>query len=711
MFQLTKDSDNIVTWNIHRKDTPMNVIDDAFAAAFEQELEKLQGMKPIAGLIITSDKPEFVAGADLNIFLKLKSVQEVDAIIGRLQRMFRKLETIGFPVVAAINGVALGGGFEVCLACHYRIAIDSPKGLIGLPEVTLGLLPGAGGTQRLPRLIGFEKALPLMTQGAKLKPAEALAAGLIHALAKDTTELLQKSREWILSKPVALQPWDQPKFRPPGGDIQSPRAYQVFPAAMAMYFDKTHGNYPAPKAILSCVYEGLPLSIEQGCDIERKAISQLAQTPETQMMIRSLFFGLNECNKGVSRPKTVPKKEFKSVGILGAGMMGAGIAYASAKAGLKVILKDVSEAAATKGKGYSEKILQKEIEKGRTTPAAAQEFLARITPTESIAALKEADIIIEAVFEDRALKAKVTKETEDVISPDVIFGSNTSTLPITGLSENSSRPKNFIGIHFFSPVDKMQLVEVILGKNTEDVALAHTLDFIKKIGKTPIVVNDGRGFYTSRVFKSYVEEGIVCLTDGIRPALIENAGVQAGMPVGPLCVADEVSLDLMYHILSQTKKDLGAHAVDPQVDRVSDLFVNHLKRLGRKTSAGFYDYPSDKKKQLWPKLQEHFPHRNTFENWEEIQQRLLWRQVVETLKCFEEGVLTHPRDADIGSIFGWGFPAFTGGALSFVDFVGAGKFLEVQSRLAQKFGARFQLSEGIVKRLKSQPKAYDSFTS
>jgi 3-hydroxyacyl-CoA dehydrogenase/enoyl-CoA hydratase/3-hydroxybutyryl-CoA epimerase len=641
-------------------------------------------------LIITSAHAEFVAGADLKLLLSVRTKDEVYQLIGQMHRTFRNIEKSPFPVVAAINGTALGGGYEIGLACHHRIAIADPKLQIGLPEVTLGLLPGGGGTQRLPRLIGFQKAMPLLMQGTKLGADAAKASGLVDALVTGKEQLLSAARDWCLNNPSAQQPWDAPKYRNPDGEIQSPKAQQTFAAAVAMLHEKTRGNYPAPRAILSCMYEGLQVPFDQAIEIETKYFTQLVLSREAKMMIRTLFFGINECNKGVARPKDQPKKEVKKLAILGAGMMGSGIAYVSAKAGMEVLLKDRTPEVAQNGKSYSDRILSKDLERGRITESTKQQILSRIQPTTDPDAVQGAHLIIEAVIEDRRIKAQVTHESEKVTGPETIFGSNTSTLPITGLAAESTRPKNFIGIHFFSPVEKMQLVEVILGQQTGPEAIATTLDYIRAIGKTPIVVHDGRGFYTSRVFSSYVEEGVMCLNDGAAPALIENAGVHAGMPVGPLCVADEVSLDLIYHILEQTKKDVGPQAVHPEMDRIMNLFVKKWNRLGRKSGQGFYDYPKEGKKHLWKDLAQHFPVRGEH-NMGDLKQRLLWRQVVETLQCLNEGVLMSARDADVGSVLGWGFPPFTGGTASFIDFVGAEKFLNVADSLVKRFGKRFEI--------------------
>ena len=707
MIRIEPKSVGILALVLERKDKPMNVVDQAFIDALEKNFMAALATPGVKGIIITSAKPEFVAGADLSLFQNFKAYEDVKQLVERMHKVFRLIEKAPVPVVAAINGTALGGGYELCLACHYRIAINHPKIQIGLPEVSLGLLPGAGGTQRLPRLIGYQKAIPLLLQGSKLKPEAAREQGLVDALVKDEKELLQVAENWILNTPRNIQPWDDAKFKLPGGELQSPKAYQFFAATTAMMLERTQGNYPAPRAILSCIYEGLQLPFDAAIEIEMKYFSELAQTPEAKSMIRTLFFNINACNKGASRPGEIPKSEIKKISVLGAGMMGAGVAYVSAQSGMQVILKDVRQEIAEDGKKYSQNLLEKELAKGRITPQKQEEVLSRIHPTTDPTAVRGSDLVIEAVIEDREIKGKVTQETEANTGSQCIFGSNTSTLPITGLAERSSRPENFIGIHFFSPVEKMQLVEIIMGKNTGQKALATAVDYVQALKKTPIVVNDGRGFYTSRVFEKYIEEGVLCLYDGVSPALIENAGKSAGMPVGPLSVADEVSLDLVYHILQQTKKDLGAASVNQNLDEVVIRFVEKLKRLGRKSGGGFYEYPKEGRKYLWPELSQQFTPRPETNDLQEVKTRLLYTQVLETLRCLEDGVLTTPRDADVGSVLGWGFPAYCGGTISFVDFVGIQNFYEKTKYLEKTYGERFRAPKLLVERANRNQAFYD----
>lgn len=686
----------------------MNVIDEAFMDAYEAELKDLEANQDkLKGVIITSTKPEFIAGADLKMISKHTEFEAAKKFVWRLHDLFRRFELLKIPSVAAINGVALGGGYEVCLACHYRVALNSPKLQIGLPEVGLGLLPGAGGTQRLPRVIGFVKAIPLLMQGKKLRGEAVLAEGLVHELADSPEDLMAKAVKYITENPNSQQPWEDKKFRIPGGDVHTPKGYQHFAGASAMLEDKGRGCYPAPRAILRCVYEGLQMPFDKALEFEAKQFAKLAIGKESKMMIRSLFFGINQCNKGVSRPKEVEKKEIKEIAMLGAGMMGAGIAYVSAKAGIEVQLKDVKKESAEKGKAYSQKLLEKAVTRGFSTEAQAKALLDKIHPTEDPKCVANADLVVEAVFEDRGLKKKVTEESEAAMKDGAIFASNTSTLPITGLAEPSKRPENFIGLHFFSPVDKMPLVEIIKGEKTGPEAIARCFDYVRQIKKTPILVNDGRGFYTSRCFMTFVEEGIFALHDGVHPGVIENAGRAAGMPVGPLCVADEVSLDLVHHIAKQTMADLGEEAVSKELWQTAKLFVEELKRNGKKSGKGFYEYPEGGRKFLWPELSKHYPSKENVSSYEEMQERILTRQTIEAIRCMEDGVVMSPVDADVGSILGWGFPAYTGGAISYVEYVGAERFLERTERFAAKFGPRFAAPELLKTKVKSGKGFYD----
>ncbi|MFN8353560.1 MAG: 3-hydroxyacyl-CoA dehydrogenase NAD-binding domain-containing protein [Spirosomataceae bacterium] len=689
----------ILSWNVANQ--PMNVLNDESIPAFAAALQKAYDDAEVKGIIITSERPEFVAGADLKVILKTSSLAPAAMLefSMQLQRVFRGMETCGKPVVAAMNGTALGGGLEICLACHYRVALNNPKAKFGQPEVKLGLLPGAGGTQRLPRMIGMEMAAPLLLEGKDLSVKEAHSMGIINDIAQTPEELLEKAFAWIAANPAPVQPWDEvnkktgkiqakDNFKVPGGGIATPKGIQLMMGGAAMLMDKTKGNYPAPFEIMMCVYEGLQVNIDRALLIESRHFVKVARSSVAKNLIRTMFFGMNEANKGVSRPKDVPPTDIKKVGILGAGMMGSGIAYVSALAGLEVVLKDVSAEAAEKGKDYSKALLEKSIQRGKMDRLRADGVLGLIKATAEATDLQGCDLIIEAVFENRELKANVTQEAEPMLREGGVFSSNTSTLPITGLAEASAHPENYIGLHFFSPVDKMMLVEIIMGKQTSDYALAMAIDYVRKIRKTPIVVNDSRGFYTSRCFGTYTHEGMELLKDGVNPVLIENAGKNAGMPVGPLAVTDEVALDLVYKISSQAIKD-GVLADTDTAYQMAKQFVE-LGRLGKKAKAGFYEYPENGKKHLWDGLQNLFPVATEQPDIEEVKKRLLYRQVLETVKCWEEGVIRTKLDADLGSILAWGFPPYTGGTLSFVDTVGIEAFVAECDRLANAYGERFR---------------------
>ncbi|MBR0687707.1 enoyl-CoA hydratase/isomerase family protein [Bradyrhizobium manausense] len=667
----------------------MNVLNDGSIAAFEAAARKVMTDPAIKGAIITSSRPEFVVGADLETLRGITDPAKAMAVSGRLSYLFREIEKSGKPFVAAINGSALGGGYEICLACHYRIAADNPRTQIGLPEVTLGLLPGAGGTQRLPRMIGLKNALPMLIDGRKIGVGKAKELGMVDEVVP-AGELMSRARQWLGVEGAAnvVKPWDKKGFRLPGGNVQSPPSWQLFMGAAAALRGKTAGIYPAPAAIMESVYDGCHVDIDAGLKIENRQFARLAVSPEAQNMIRTLFFAIGDANKLVGRPAGVAAQTYRKIGVLGAGMMGAGIAHVAAEAGLEVVLIDQTKAAAEKGKGYSASLLDKQVKQGRLSPDKRDAILGRITPTETYDLLGDADIVIEAVFEDRVVKEQVTRAAEKRLPATALFASNTSTLPITGLAETSQRPANFVGLHFFSPVDRMPLVEVIRGRKTSEETIARAMDFVKAIRKTPIVVNDGRAFYTSRVFGTYVYEGMALLNDGVNPSLIERAGTNAGMPVGPLALMDEISLELMHKVMRQTEADLGsAYRPQPQ-DPVLVKMVEGLGRLGRKSDGGFYDYATDGSKRLWPELATHFPRLREQPSLEEVKKRLMYIQSIEASRCLEEKIV-NARDADVGSILGWGFPAALGGVVSQVDTIGIARFVAECDQLAQLYGARF----------------------
>jgi len=688
------EADNgIITVTIDQSDRKMNVIGDGFNEAFATLTDAFISDEEAKGLILTSGKSTFVVGADIDQLATIKTAEDAFELVEDLKTSLRKLETSGKPVVAAITGTALGGGLELALACHYRIAIDSPKTKLGLPEVKLGLLPGGGGTQRLPRLVGIQKALELMTQGKELRPQQAVEIGVIHDTAKDNEELISKAKEWINNNPKASQPWDERGFKIPGGDSKHPKVVQVFSIAPAMANQKSHGNYPAITHILSSVFEGCLTDIDNGLKIESRYFVACALSDVSTNMINTLWTQLNNIKKGQSRPEGFERSEVSKVGILGAGMMGAGIAYVSAKAGMNVVLLDTSIEGAEKGKNYSTKLLDKAISRGRSTAEKKQALLDKIKTTTAYEDLEGCDLIIEAVFEDIDVKAACTRNAEAVILETAVYASNTSTLPITELAKASKRPNQFIGLHFFSPVDKMPLVEIIVGEETDDATLAKGFDYVGQIAKTPIVVNDSRGFYTSRVFGTYVSEGIAMLAEGIHPRSIEVAGLKAGMPMPPLALQDEVSLSLSLHVMQQTKRALEAegktftaHPAMPVVEKM----VNELGREGKKVGKGFYDYPENGEKRLWPELTNLYPTKEDQPSQQDLVDRLLYVQANETAKCYEENVVRSVADANVGSIFGWGFAPNQGGTLQFINSVGVKKFVERSRELAATYGERFE---------------------
>ncbi|WP_201541790.1 3-hydroxyacyl-CoA dehydrogenase NAD-binding domain-containing protein [Psychrobacter faecalis] len=693
----------IITVTIDQTERKMNVIGEGFNEAFATITDAFINDQNAKGLILTSGKSTFVVGADIDQLATIETAEQAFALVEDLKTSLRKLETSGKPVVAAITGTALGGGLELALACHYRIAIDSPKTSsttkLGLPEVKLGLLPGGGGTQRLPRLIGIQKALELMTQGKELRPQQALEIGFIDDLAHDNDELISKAKAWINDNPKAQQPWDKKGFKIPGGDSNHPKVVQVFSMAPAMANQKSHGNYPAITHILSSVFEGCLTNIDNGLKIESRFFVACVLSDVSKNMINSLWTQLNSIKKGQSRPQGFEKSKVSKVGILGAGMMGAGIAYVSAKAGMEVILIDTAIEGAEKGKSYSTKLLDKAISRGRSTEDKKQALLDLIKTTTSYDDLESCDLIIEAVFEDIDIKAQCTRQSEAVIPETAVYASNTSTLPITELAKASKRPNQFIGLHFFSPVDKMPLVEIIVGEKTDDATLAKGFDYVGQIGKTPIVVNDSRGFYTSRVFGTYVSEGIAMLAEGVHPRSIEVAGMKSGMPMPPLALQDEVSLSLSLHVMQQTKKAMEAEgkAFTPHpAMSVVEKMVKEFGREGKKVSKGFYDYPENGEKHLWTELTELYPTTDEQPSQQDLVDRLLYVQANETAKCYEENVVRTVADANIGSIFGWGFAPNQGGTLQFINSVGVDKFVARSRELAQKYGARFEPAQLLV---------------
>jgi 3-hydroxyacyl-CoA dehydrogenase/enoyl-CoA hydratase/3-hydroxybutyryl-CoA epimerase len=698
-FELGADGVLVATMDLPGK--PMNVIDAEMAESLSGLVERLETDASVKGMILASGKKDFFAGADVDHLWSITTAKQAFDESMRFKAWLRRIEKCGKPVVAAIHGRCLGGGLEIAMACHHRIVLDDGAARLGLPEVKLGLLPGGGGTQRLPRLVGMQQALQWMGEGTEVRAAQALSSGLVHALAKDRDDLLAQARAWIASNPKPQQPWDTPRFRYPGGDSRAPATVQMLAIAPSVASAKSFGNYPALTHIMSSVFEGGLLDFDAALAVESRYFAACVVSPESRNLIGTLWYQLGAIRKGASRPAGVPRATVRKLGVLGAGMMGAGIAYVAAKAGVDVVLLDTTLAQAEKGKAYSQGLLDKAVKKGRRTPDQREALLARIVPTDDFAALAGCELVIEAVFEDRAVKAEVTKKTESVLAADAVFASNTSTLPITGLAQASARPASFIGLHFFSPVDKMPLVEIIVGAQTSDETLARGFDFVQQIGQTPIVVNDSRGFYTSRVFATYVMEGLAMLKEGVHPRSIEVAGLQAGMPMPPLALQDEVSLSLGVHVADQTRKDLAGEGkvYEPHPGEAVLRQLCELGRVGKKAGRGFYDWPAEGErgeKRLWPGLAGLFPLAADQPTQQELIDRLLYAQANEAARCLGEGVLRSVADGNVGSILGWGFAPFHGGALQFVNSVGPARFVERARELAARHGARFEPAANIV---------------
>jgi 3-hydroxyacyl-CoA dehydrogenase/enoyl-CoA hydratase/3-hydroxybutyryl-CoA epimerase len=722
-FDLGADGIAVITWDMPGRS--MNLIDRPALAELELIADRMKADGSVRGAVLTSAKAAFSAGADLAMLDglaaefaaarerdgELRAISQLMAEASRLSRIARALETCGKPLVAAINGTCLGGAFELALACHYRIAADDPGIKLGLPESRVGLLPGGGGTQRLARLIGAEEALKLMLKGRHIDPAQALEIGAIHAVvAKD--ELVAAAKRWIGGPGKASQPWDERGFRQPGGTPYSPQGMLLWPAANALYRKETYDNYDAQRAILSCVYEGLSVkSIDAGLRIEARYFTSLLLGRQSRNMIRSLFTSHQALSKGARRPAVESHGTFGKIGIMGAGFMGAGIAFVAARAGMKVALIDRDQETAERGKNHSARLMDRAVTAGRATESDKRELLDRILPSTAVADLAESDLVIEAVFEDRTVKADVLPRIEQEIGAGALLASNTSTLPVTSLAAYLARPANFFGLHFFSPVDRMDLVEIIRGRQTSDAAMAHAFDFVRRIGKTPIMVNDSRGFFTSRVVMTYMNEGMYMLEEGVPAPLIENAGRAAGMPVGPLALADEVALDLSWKILQATKADLGEHYIAGPIDRLLDEMVARRGRLGRKNGKGFYDYPANARKVLWPGLVDISPPKEAGRfRYDDLKERLLLVQALETARCFEEGVLTDVREADVGAILGFGFAPFTGGPLSYIDTVGARRIFERCRFYAKAVGPRFAAPKSIVSMARKGDGFYERFS-
>jgi 3-hydroxyacyl-CoA dehydrogenase / enoyl-CoA hydratase / 3-hydroxybutyryl-CoA epimerase len=705
-FKVETDADGIalVTWDIPGRS--MNVLDEISVNELEEIVKQTSADAAVKGVVITSSKEAFCAGADLSMLegmsqtyagmLKDKGEVAANQMLfdqsRRFSLVFRAIETCGKPWAAAINGLALGGGFELTLSCHYRVAADNPKTRLGLPEIKVGLFPGAGGTQRVPRIVPPQDAMTMLLKGEALNVAKAKALNLIHAVVP-AADMIKAAKDWIKGGGKALAPWDDKNFKLPGGPVFSKAGMMMFPAGNAIYRRETYDNYPAARAVMSCVYEGLQLPIDAALRVESRYFAQVLRSKEAAAMIRSLFLSMQELNKGARRPEGVPPTKVKKLAVIGAGFMGASVGYVSARAGIDVILIDRDQASADKGKAHAQSVIDDLVKKGRATDKDRETTLSRISATADYSAIKDCDLVIEAVFENRDVKAETYAKAQPFLKEGAIFASNTSTLPINSLAESFKDQGKFIGIHFFSPVEKMMLVEIILGKNTSDLAIATALDYTRQIGKTPIVVNDSRGFFANRCVLRFTAEGLEMLLEGVPPAMIENCAKMAGMPVGPLSLSDEVALDLILKIMKATEADLGSQAVDQAQKKLMVELVDKQGRFGRKNGKGFYDYPEKGKgqKSLWAGLAPLQPKHldpDTLDV-EELKQRFLVVQAVEAARTVEDHVIVDPREADVGSILGFGFAPFTGGTLSYIDFMGTKKFVELCHKLEAKYGSRF----------------------
>jgi 3-hydroxyacyl-CoA dehydrogenase/enoyl-CoA hydratase/3-hydroxybutyryl-CoA epimerase len=698
-IQWDKDADGIVTLTLDDPTGGANVMNEHYKESMHKAVERLVAEKDsVTGVVITSAKKTFFAGGDLKGIIQItpEHAGEAFAEVEEIKADLRKLETLGVPVVAAINGAALGGGLEIALACHRRIAADVKGSAIGLPEVSLGLLPGGGGVTRTVRMMGIQNAfVNVLSQGTRFNPKKAKETGLVDELVGSVEELVPAAKAWIKANPEAhTQPWDAKGYRMPGGTPSSPALAAILPSFPSLLRKQIKGaNMPAPRAILAAAVEGAQVDFDTASRIESRYFTELATGHVAKNMIQAFFFDMQAINAGGSRPEGIGKTPITKIGVLGAGMMGAGIAYVSAKAGFDVVLKDVTIEAANKGKNYSEKLEAKALERGRTTEEKSKTLLGRITPTADPKDFAGVDFVIEAVFENQELKHKVFQEIEDIVEPNAILGSNTSTMPITGLATGVKRQDDFIGIHFFSPVDKMPLVEIIKGEKTSDEALARVFDYTLAIGKTPIVVNDSRGFYTSRVIGTFINEALAMLGEGVEPASIEHAGSQAGYPAPPLQLSDELNMELMHKIAVASRKGVedagGTYSAHP-AEAVVEKMIG-LGRPSRLSGAGFYEYVDGKRTQLWPGLREEFKSGTSKPPLQDMIDRMLFAEALETQKCFDEGVITTTADANIGSIMGIGFPPWTGGAAQFITGYPGGKaaFVARAKELAAKYGDRF----------------------
>jgi 3-hydroxyacyl-CoA dehydrogenase/enoyl-CoA hydratase/3-hydroxybutyryl-CoA epimerase len=707
-FRWEQGTDGILVLTMDAPGQSANTMNQAFIDDFAVVVDRLEAEKDaFTGVVITSAKKTFFAGGDLKELIKSRpeDAAEVFAFSQHVKALLRRLETLGRPVVAAINGAALGGGLEIALACQHRIALDAEGSQIGLPEAGLGLLPGAGGVVRTVRLLGITDALlSVLLQGQRHGVRAALEIGLLHEVVDTPEDLLTRAKAWIAEHPEAVQPWDAKGYRIPGGAPSDPKFAANLPAFPANLRKQLRGaDYPAPRNIMAAAVEGAQVDIDTAFAIESRYFVQLVTGQTSKNMTQAFFFDLQHINGGGSRPEGHDTWRATKVGVLGAGMMGAGIAYVCARAGMDVVLKDISDEAADKGKGYSARLLEKAVARGKTTREHADETLARITPTARAQDLRGCDLVIEAVFENPELKKKVFQEIEDIVGPGALLGSNTSTLPITGLAEGVQRPENFIGLHFFSPVDKMPLLEIVVGNNTSDAALAKALDVAAQIGKTPIVVNDSRGFFTSRVIGKFLEEAMAMVGEGVHPNSIEQAALQAGYPAPALQLMDELTLTLPRKIRQESRVALESEGGQWQPhgsEAVMDRMIDEFDRKGRSTGAGFYAYEDGRRTGLWPGLVEHFTKPGHEIPFADMKERMLFAEAVDTVRCFDEGVLRSIPDANVGSIFGIGFPGWTGGVIQYINQYegGTAGFVARARELADRYGDRFAVPASLVEK-------------
>ena len=719
-FTMTTDADGVatITWDVSSKS--MNVMSTEAFMALNGLIDQALADGSVKGVVITSGKKDFAGGMDLNVIAQMRAggAQAIFDGVMQMHYVLRKIERAGMdpktlkggkPIVAALPGTALGIGLELPLSCHRIIAADNPKAKIGLPEIMVGIFPGAGGTTRLVRKLGAMAAAPFLLEGKLSDPKSAKSAGIIDEVVVPD-DLLKRAKEWVLSATDAdlVKAWDAKGYKMPGGAPYHPAGFMTFVGASAMVHGKTMGVYPAAKALLAAVYEGALVPFDTALKIEARHFTSVLMNPSSTAMIRSLFINKEALEKGANRPK-VEEMAVRKLGVIGAGMMGAGIAYVAANAGIEVVLIDAAQDAADRGKAHAEGILDKGMKRGKVTAEKKADVLGRITATTDYAALSGVDLVVEAVFEDPKIKAEVTAKVEAAVGPDCIYATNTSTLPITGLAAASGRPEQFIGIHFFSPVDKMMLVEIIRGKATGDRAVAKALDFVRQIRKTPIVVNDARFFYANRCIIPYINEGIRMVAEGVEPALVENAAKLVGMPLGPLQLVDETSIDLGVKIAKATKAAMGSDYPDEAVDKVL-FWMADEGRLGKKANAGFYAY-SDKGERLglWDGLEAKYPLDKAQPSLTDVQHRLLFAQVLEAVRALEEGVLTDIREGDVGAILGWGFAPWSGGPFSWLDMIGAPRAVDICRGLTAQFGPRFQAPALLREMAEKGQTFYDQF--